>query len=137
MILCLELFCYTLTLCHLLNQPGTHFFCLFVNISKVTIQFATELQAGEKNPLVFSQIIQVPLPPYTDSNLILIRQFQAGNVIVALQFVPKTVAFIVFVLFNKILASLKSCAIIITKRRNVGKCARKYVSLQPDFKCEI
>ena len=129
--------CYAPTLCHLFYEMFERFLCLPVDVGEINVQFSTDLQVGEQYPLIFSQIIQVPLPPYTDSNLILIRQFQAGNVIVALQFVPKTVAFIVFVLFNKILASLKSCAIIITKRRNVGKCARKYVSLQPDFKCEI
>lgn len=75
MILCLELFCYIFTICHLLNQPGTYFFCLLVDVGEINVQFSTDLQVGEQYPLIFSQIIQVPLTPYTDSNLILIRQF--------------------------------------------------------------
>ena len=36
-----ELFGYALTLCHLLYKPRKHIFCLFVEVSKVSVQFAT------------------------------------------------------------------------------------------------
>ncbi|EDM50223.1 hypothetical protein EUBVEN_02875 [Eubacterium ventriosum ATCC 27560] len=39
-VFCFELFGYPLLASHLLDQSKHHFRCLFVNISKITVQFS-------------------------------------------------------------------------------------------------
>ena len=50
---------YALTLCHLFYEMFEHFLCLLVDIGKIAVQLAAELQIGEQRSSVFSQIIQV------------------------------------------------------------------------------
>ena len=69
----LQILSYTLRCNRLLYQTIKHFLSLSVNIGEITVELTADLQAGEKNPLVFSQIIQVPLPPYTDTHWFFLR----------------------------------------------------------------
>ena len=41
LIVCFELFGHALTLCHLFYKSRKHILCLFVDVCKVSIQFAT------------------------------------------------------------------------------------------------
>lgn len=59
-----ELFCYTFTLYHLLHQPKKHIFRLFVNVGKITVQFAACKQIRVKHLPVLPDIPQMPLSQY-------------------------------------------------------------------------
>ena len=80
LIFCFERFGYALTFCHLFYKPKKHIFSLSVNVGEVSVQLTTELQIGEQRSSVFSQIIQVPLSPYTDMHLFFLsRSFFADR----------------------------------------------------------
>lgn len=53
LIFCFELFCHILFCSHFLNQPTKHIFGLFVDVSKITVQFATCEQRNINHPFMF------------------------------------------------------------------------------------
>ena len=65
MIFSLKLFRYIFFFRQLFYQPGKHFLCLFVNISKVTVQLAGSQQIRIKSPFMLLNMPQVPLSPHT------------------------------------------------------------------------
>ena len=82
LIIRLQLFRHTFTLCHLLYQPGKHFLCLLVNVSKVTIQITACEQSSIGRSFMFFQIAFVSLSPYADG-LCFFGQFQIGEKIIS------------------------------------------------------
>ena len=68
----------------LLYQPKEHILCLFVQISKVAVEFPAEKQAVIQSFMILADIPKMPLPPYADGQLFFLRDRQAGNVIIAL-----------------------------------------------------
>ena len=101
LILRLELFRNALTGGHLFYQLKEHTLCPLVQIGKITIQLAGGQQLRIERLSVLPEKPLVPLSPNADGLFILNRYCQAGNVIIAPQLVPQTVAFI-----KKILAEL-------------------------------
>ena len=58
LIVCFELFCHTLTLCHLFYEPKKHILSLLIYIGKVSIQFAFCEQMRIKTFTVCLDILQ-------------------------------------------------------------------------------
>ena len=89
-----------LTLGHLLCQQEHLIRCLLVDVGKVGIQSAAGQQLRVQGFALRLDLPQVPLPPDADRSFSLSRYCQAGNVIVAPQFIPQTVAFVINGLFH-------------------------------------
>ena len=94
MILDLKLFCDAFTGRHLLNQLKKHRFSLFVQIGKITVQLAGDLQLREQRLTVLSEIPQMPLTPSVDGPLFFSGQLLTWNELIALQLIPKSVLFV-------------------------------------------
>jgi hypothetical protein len=101
LILCLELFGDALTLGYLLYQQEHLLRRLFVYVCQIGIQSAAGQKLRVQGFALGLDEPQVSLSPNADGPFILNRYCQAGNVIIAPQLVPQTVAFI-----KKILAEL-------------------------------
>ena len=85
----------TFACCHLLYQPREHFLCLPVNVSKITVQLATGEQGCIQCLVVIFQVAPVSLTPDADMCCFILRQFQAGQIIIPLQLIPKPVLYLV------------------------------------------
>jgi hypothetical protein len=66
LVVCLELFGYTLTICHLFYEPKQHFFRLLVDFCKITVELACGQQIAVQRLSVLFDIPQVTLPLYAD-----------------------------------------------------------------------
>ena len=87
---CFQLLGHTFALCHLLYKTLEHFLRLSVDVKKVAVQLAAGQQVGIAHTAMLLEIPKVPLSSYPDICLFFFRQFQARQVIIALQFVPIT-----------------------------------------------
>mgnify|MGYP005782432725 CR=1 FL=1 len=97
---CFEGFRYALFFGKLLYQPREHFFCLPVNVSKVTVQIAAGKQRGIQRFVVAFEVSAMPLSPDTNVYLRFLRQFQTGQIIVPLQLISKPVFLVINVLVH-------------------------------------
>ena len=70
LVFCFELFGHAITFCHLFYEPKKHILSLFIYIGKVSVQFAFCEQGCIKTFTVRLDILQVPLSPNTDFDLI-------------------------------------------------------------------
>lgn len=95
-----QLLRYALRRSHLTYQLFEHFLSLSVDVNKVAVQLAAGQQVGIAYTVMFLEIPKMALSPYPDICLFFFRQFQTRQVIIALQFVLQSVAFIKFVLFH-------------------------------------
>ena len=95
-----ECFGNAIFLSELLYQSKEHILRLIVQLSKVAVEFPVEEQPGIERLAVLPDIPQMPLSPYANRLLFFLRHRQAGNVIIALQLIPKTVVFIINVLVH-------------------------------------
>ncbi len=84
----------------LFYQPREHFLRLLIQINKITDELSAENQTVIQTPAVLTDISKMPPSPYAKVLLFFLRDRQAGNVIIALQFIPKTVVFVVNVLVH-------------------------------------
>ena len=100
LILDFELFDAALTLGHLLYQQEHLLRRLFVDVGKVCIQPIAGHQFHVQRFALLLDVLQVPLPPNADSSFLLSWYCQAGNVIVAPQFVPQSVVYVINSLFH-------------------------------------
>ena len=85
LILDLKLFCDAFTGRHLLNQLKKHRFSLFIQIGKITVQLAGDLQLRVQRFAVLQEKPQMPLPPYADGTLFFIGQLQTWNEIIGIR----------------------------------------------------
>ena len=106
MILDLKLFCDALTLGHLLYQIKKHRFSLHVQIGKISVQLAGDLQLCVQCLAVLPEIPQMPLTPSADGPLFFSGQLQTWNEIIALQLIPKSVLFVVDVFFHDVILQI-------------------------------
>ena len=83
------------TNCHLLYQHKKHGLRLIVQIGKITVQLAGDLQLCVQRLAVLSEIPQVPLAPNADGVLFFVWHSQAREIIVPMQLVPQSVLFVV------------------------------------------
>lgn len=93
-----ERFHDTFLFSELLYQSKEHILRLRIQICKVTVEFTSEKQAVIQSLAILADIPQMSLSPYADGLLFFFRNCQTGNVIIALQFIPKAVVFIINVL---------------------------------------
>ena len=90
-----QLFRNTIPFRHLFYKQVEHFFHIFVQIGKIAIQFAACQQIGLKHSSVLLDIAQAPLSPNTDWSGIFLRQYKAGDIIIALPFIPQPVLLVI------------------------------------------
>ena len=84
-IVCLKLLRDSLCLFHLLYDPFKSFLSLFLYVCQITVQSATHEQINIYIPVVFLQIPQMSLSPYTNkSRFFFLRQSKAGDKIIPL-----------------------------------------------------
>ena len=84
------------------NNGIQPFLGLLVNIGKIAVQLAAQLQAGVEGLAVLPDVPQVPLTPQTNGLFFFLWQGQSGDVIVSLPLIPQTVALVIDILFHKI-----------------------------------
>ena len=101
-----EGFRYALFFEKLLYQPREHFLCMLVYVGNVTVQLAAYQQFGIEYLAVLFQIPQVSLSPYADMPWFFFRQLQAGKIVIALQFIPKSVFLVINVLIHFVILQL-------------------------------
>ena len=78
----------------LLYQPKEHILRLLVQLGEVTVELSTENQTVVQPLAILTDIPKMPQPPYANGPLFFLWDRQAGNVIIALQLVLKTIVFI-------------------------------------------
>ena len=100
------MFCDAFTGRHLLNQLKKHRFSLFVQIGKITVQLAGDLQFCVQCLAVLPEIPQMPLTPSADGPLFFSGQLQTWNEIIALQLISKSVLFVVDVFFHDVILQI-------------------------------
>ena len=100
MILDFELFCDTLTGGQLLYQLKKHSLCLFVQVGKITVQLAGDLQLCVQRLAVLPEIPQMSLSPDADGAVFFGRYGQARKIIVSVQLVSQSILFVVDLLFH-------------------------------------
>ena len=93
MILCFKLYGDALTLGHLLYQLKKHRFSLFVQIGKITVQLAGDMQLCVQCLAVLREIPQMPLTPNVNGAIILRFIFPGEIVVVANQFIIQSAPF--------------------------------------------
>ena len=106
LILDLKLFCDAFTGRHLLNQLKKHCLGLLVQIGKLSVQRAGDLQLCVQCLAVLPEIPQMPLTPSADRTLFFSGQLQSWNEIIALQLIPKSVLFVVDVFFHDVILQI-------------------------------
>ena len=84
----------TMPFCCFLDKGFLHFLCLLVNISEVAVQLAAQQQSVIKGWAVFFEIPFVPLTPHADRLFFFSGYGQAGQIVVANQFIPQTVVLV-------------------------------------------
>ena len=80
-----KLFGDTLIGFHLIYQFRKHVFCLFVDFGEVVVEGAVHHQFGVQEFLVFADVGEIAFAPNAD---VCFRKFEAGNIIIAVTFVP-------------------------------------------------
>ena len=90
------------SLSQLPHQPVKHFCGLLVDLRKVTVQPAAEQQRGIQHRAIFFDVPQMLSASHSDGLGISFILGQTRDVIIALQFIPKTVAFIKDILFHDV-----------------------------------
>lgn len=86
-----QLFRHTLPFGIFLYQPRKQFFCLFVNICKITVQFAACEQRCVSRSFMFLQIVFVLLSPYADWLIFLFGwKGKSGDKIIPLMYISAT-----------------------------------------------
>ena len=73
---------------------------LSVNVSKIAKQLTAENQIGVKDRAMLSEVLLVLSAPDTDGVYFFLRDGQAQQTIISMQFIPKTVAIIVDEFFH-------------------------------------
>lgn len=89
LILCFELFCHALTLCHLLCQQEHLLRRLFVDVGKICIQSAAGQKLRVQGFSFRRDVPQVPLPSNANRFFFFGWYCQAWNVVISLQLVPQ------------------------------------------------
>ena len=107
LILGLELLHDALTDGKLFYQLKKHVFRLLIQIGKITVQLAGDLQLCVHRLLVLSEIPQMPLTPNANGPQLFIGELQTGNVIIALKLVPKPVLLVVDVLLHDVILQIR------------------------------
>ena len=79
---------------------------MLVYVGKVIVQFAAYQQFGIESLAVLFQIPQMPLSPYADIRRSFFGQFQAGKIVIALQFISKSVFLVINVLVHFVILQL-------------------------------
>ena len=82
------------------TKPREHFLCLPINVGKITVQLAACQQNVVTYPVILLQIPQMPLSQYADIRRSFFGQFQAGKIVITLQFMPKPVFLVINVLVH-------------------------------------
>lgn len=100
LILRFELLRNAFLFCHLLYQQSKPILCLSIDVSQITVQLAAQYQIGVQYRTVFFDIIQMLSAPDTDGAFLGDWQNQTRNVIISMQFIPKSVAVVVDIFFH-------------------------------------
>ena len=90
----LQIFGYALSFHHLLDDEPITVLRLLVEVGKVDMQLARQGQMIEQKWVRFFQLRPVHPPPFPDRTVIVLRQFNGRDVIVANKDVIKTVGFV-------------------------------------------
>ena len=66
----------------MVNETPIATLCLLVEVSKIGVQLARQKQVIEQKRVCFFQIYSVYPSPFPDRTVIVLRQFNCGNIIV-------------------------------------------------------
>ena len=107
LILRLELLSDTLTGGHLFYQLKKHVFRLIVQIGKIPVQLAGDLQPCVQRLAVLSEMPQVPLAPNADGAPTFIGELQRGNILIIRQPVAKPALLVCNARFHDVILQIR------------------------------
>ena len=82
-------------LCQMRYKQIEPYSCLGINVSKVAVELATENEVVVEHRTVFYEISQVLSAPNTDGVDFFFQNDQTRQIIISMQFIPKSVAVVV------------------------------------------